>query len=49
MTGELARTGVAVIAGVGVYAPADADALLADGALVVQLDTVLRRRDWLEG
>jgi dihydroorotate dehydrogenase (NAD+) catalytic subunit len=45
---ELVRAGVPVIAGGGVYSPADVKALLAAGALAVQLDTALWRGDWFE-
>jgi dihydroorotate dehydrogenase (NAD+) catalytic subunit len=47
-TGELARLGVPVLAGGGVYSPADVEALLAAGALAVQVDTALWRGDWLQ-
>ena len=42
----LARRGVPVIGGGGVYKPEQADAMLDTGALAVQLDTVLWRGDW---
>lgn len=46
VTRELARQGVPVIAGSGVYTPGDVEALLDAGALAVQVDTVLWRGDW---
>jgi dihydroorotate dehydrogenase (NAD+) catalytic subunit len=44
----LVRSGVPVIAGGGVYSHQDKEALLAAGALAVQVDTALWRGDWLE-
>lgn len=48
VTRELARRGVPVIAGGGVYTPAGVEALLSAGALAAQVDTALWRGDWLE-
>jgi dihydroorotate dehydrogenase len=45
---ELARSGVPVIAGGGVFSRQDKDALLAAGALAIQIDIALWRGDWLE-
>jgi dihydroorotate dehydrogenase len=47
-TRELVRQGVPVIAGGGVYSPADVEALADAGALAAQVDTALWRGDWLE-
>lgn len=46
---ELSREGIPVIGGGGVYHPSQTEAMLAAGALAVQLDTVLWRGDYFIG
>jgi dihydroorotate dehydrogenase len=43
---ELVKMGIQVIGGGGVHQAEQADAMLAAGAMGVQLDTVLWRGDW---
>jgi len=46
LVGELVKTACPVIGGGGVYSVEQAEAMLAAGAIAVQLDTVLWRADW---
>ncbi len=46
LTREAARSGIPVIGGCGVYSKENASAMLAAGALAVQVDTVLWRGDF---
>jgi len=46
LTREAARSGIPVIGGCGVYSKENASAMLAEGAMAVQVDTVLWRGDF---